>query len=75
MTGIPHLPKIELTSNQIIWLKETWRLLLETGNDPSYKTLRLNTLKQTGEDFDPNLIDKRLIQEKSTRIRTSEMKT
>lgn len=62
------IPRIELTENEILWLKEAWRLLCENGEPPSYKTLRLNMVEKTGDDFDPHSIHKWLIINRATEI-------
>jgi hypothetical protein len=68
MNEIPHLPSIQLSKEQIIWMDEVWKLLKKDGNNPSYKKIRLNTRDKTGDQFDPTTIDQTLLKEKCTQI-------
>jgi len=65
-TDIAHLPQIALSEGQRIWLQEAWRQLLDTGNNPSYKSIKLKTLKEVGPSFNVHDIDERLLRERAT---------
>ena len=63
------IPDLEINEDDFIWLREVWRLTLQTGKVPRYRDIWANIHEKIGNNYNPRNIDRYLLDEKLTRIK------